>query len=256
MILNVLRGLLIRKVLMIQTIPVIDPALEHAFFDSTFFYKAVLHGSQQFVEHIHRLMDEGDAKIGNFLIIHALYLFCIVFLYLLTSSILSHLLVSGMEIAPLLQIAHTQVVLVVIAREKELQAAVLKNRRKRRRVLSPDLILHREQVNIQVLVVIAELSAGANAEVVRPLDMVDGKPSLVETEQTFFGPNEAYYYLDDIYKPYNTTGYLTLSTDVSGVETVAVESGRTDQIFDLQGRRVLRPEKGIYIVNGKKMVIR
>ena len=99
MILNVLRGLLIRKVLMIQTIPVIDPALEHAFFDSTFFYKAVLHGSQQFVEHIHRLMDEGDAKIGNFLIIHALYLFCIVFLYLLTSSILSHLLVSGMEIA-------------------------------------------------------------------------------------------------------------------------------------------------------------
>ena len=88
------------------------------------------------------------------------------------------------------------------------------------------------------------------------LDMVDGKPSLVETEQTFFGPNEAYYYLDDIYKPYNTTGYLTLSTDVSGVETIAVESGRADQIYDLQGRRVLRPEKGIYIVNGKKMVIR
>ena len=87
------------------------------------------------------------------------------------------------------------------------------------------------------------------------LGMVHGKPSLVENEQTFFAPNEAYY-LEDIYKQYNPSGYLTFSTDVSGVETVAVETNRSDEVFDLQGRRVTHPGKGIYIVNGKKIVIR
>ena len=31
---------------------------------------------------------------------------------------------------------------------------------------------------------------------------------------------------------------------------------RTDVVYDLQGRRVAQPGKGLYIVNGKKIVIK
>ncbi len=59
-------------------------------------------------------MDEGDAEIGYLLIIHSPYLDCIVFVYLPTTCILPHLFISWVKIAPLLQMPHSQIVLIVI----------------------------------------------------------------------------------------------------------------------------------------------
>lgn len=42
----------------------------------------------------------------------------------------------------------------------------------------------------------------------------------------------------------------------TGIETTAADSGQRAVIYDLQGRRVETPAKGVYIVNGKKVVIR
>lgn len=42
----------------------------------------------------------------------------------------------------------------------------------------------------------------------------------------------------------------------TGIENVAAETQQNGQYFDLQGRRVAQPTKGLYIVNGKKMMVK
>ena len=70
---------------------------------------------------------------------------------------------------------------------------------------------------------------------------------------------------------FNNKAYLDLSTSAEGVSTLAIRfegDGTTDiepstlnpqpstEVYDLQGRRVLNPTKGVYIVGGKKVVIK
>ena len=43
--------------------------------------------------------------------------------------------------------------------------------------------------------------------------------------------------------------------DATGIQSVATESQQTEQFFDLQGRRINHPQKGIYIKNGQKFVV-
>lgn len=49
---------------------------------------------------------------------------------------------------------------------------------------------------------------------------------------------------------------LTITSSTTGIEAVTVEDLKNAEIYDLQGRRVSNPEKGIYVVNGKKYVIK
>lgn len=50
---------------------------------------------------------------------------------------------------------------------------------------------------------------------------------------------------------------LDFSNDeVTGILEIEVETATVDDCYDLQGRRVLRPSNGIYIVNGKKVFIK
>lgn len=44
--------------------------------------------------------------------------------------------------------------------------------------------------------------------------------------------------------------------EATGIERTQITVGKPDQIYDLQGRRVEKAEKGIYIINGKKVVIK
>lgn len=44
--------------------------------------------------------------------------------------------------------------------------------------------------------------------------------------------------------------------DATGIEEVSTEKINDGKIFDLQGRRVYNPDKGIYIVNGKKVIMK
>lgn len=85
--------------------------------------------------------------------------------------------------------------------------------------------------------------------------MENGKLSLMQTEQTFLRANEAYFFLDDTRVALNTTGYLTLDDNVDAISQVEVTRQNTGVVYDLQGRVVKNPTKGIYIINGKKVVI-
>ena len=44
--------------------------------------------------------------------------------------------------------------------------------------------------------------------------------------------------------------------DPTGVEEVKAENGKVKAIYDLQGRKVAEPVKGIYIIDGKKVLVK
>lgn len=47
-----------------------------------------------------------------------------------------------------------------------------------------------------------------------------------------------------------------LKSSPTGIQTVAPQATDSKVIFDLQGRRIAQPGKGLYIVNGKKVIIK
>ena len=48
---------------------------------------------------------------------------------------------------------------------------------------------------------------------------------------------------------------INFDGDATGIEGIRL-NGADDAIYDLQGRKVMNPAKGLYIVNGKKVVIK
>ena len=50
--------------------------------------------------------------------------------------------------------------------------------------------------------------------------------------------------------------YPIKSTNPTAIEEVKTENGEVKTIYDLQGRRVDNPTKGIYIINGKKVLVK
>lgn len=48
---------------------------------------------------------------------------------------------------------------------------------------------------------------------------------------------------------------LYFSTKPLAVDGVEVDKNTESEVFDIQGRKVVRPTEGLYIVNGKKMYI-
>ena len=78
---------------------------------------------------------------------------------------------------------------------------------------------------------------------------------LVPTQSTFLRPNEGYLYLADSKGRLNTSGILVLADNVDGIGQVTSSYPSAAVIYDLQGRRVEKPTKGLYIVNGKKVVL-
>lgn len=50
--------------------------------------------------------------------------------------------------------------------------------------------------------------------------------------------------------------YTVTVTVPTGIDGISADDLKNGKVFDLQGRRVYNPGKGIYIVNGKKVVIR
>lgn len=72
-------------------------------------------------------------------------------------------------------------------------------------------------------------------------------------EDGSIGPHKAYLEVYGI----NARGFYSLEGDMSGIETVnVVDDAAPGTVYDLQGRRVAQPQKGLYIVNGKLVVIK
>ena len=49
---------------------------------------------------------------------------------------------------------------------------------------------------------------------------------------------------------------IVFSGETTGISAVSSAAGAADSIYDLSGRRVMQPAKGLYIVNGKKVVVK
>ena len=49
---------------------------------------------------------------------------------------------------------------------------------------------------------------------------------------------------------------VVLNNSLAGMKTVLNENLQSEQVYDLQGRMVTAPTKGLYIVNGKKVIIK
>ena len=49
---------------------------------------------------------------------------------------------------------------------------------------------------------------------------------------------------------------LTYTDSTTGISEVETENGKVKGIYDLQGRRVENPTKGLYIINGKKVLVK
>ena len=67
----------------------------------------------------------------------------------------------------------------------------------------------------------------------------------------FIYPNKAYL----VYGGSSAPEYF-LFDDATDIESVSVNDGEIHEVYDLQGRRVSQPTKGLYIVNGKKVIIK
>ena len=82
------------------------------------------------------------------------------------------------------------------------------------------------------------------------------------------GSQVGFYKKESAFKVYNNKAYLQVPNapnarslvirfgdeETTDIENSEITNQNTEIVFDLQGRRVLTPTKGIYIVNGKKMV--
>jgi hypothetical protein len=75
----------------------------------------------------------------------------------------------------------------------------------------------------------------------------------------YLKPNRAYLSTSYNVSATSAREYLEISfedDDVTGVENVNRSTITNNQFYDLQGRKVEQPQKGMYIVNGKKVIIK
>ena len=59
-------------------------------------------------------------------------------------------------------------------------------------------------------------------------------------------------------EPFNFTAIVLVKKEMTGVRELSVRpsSSTSEAVFDLQGRRVQQPTHGLYIVNGKKYIVK
>ena len=69
------------------------------------------------------------------------------------------------------------------------------------------------------------------------------------------GANKAYIDMTKVGSAAGTKNVSISFGDVTGIENIQVE-GLNGKVYDLSGREIIRPAKGFYIANGKKMLIK
>ena len=85
------------------------------------------------------------------------------------------------------------------------------------------------------------------------LSYKDSKLSFYKYSGTTLGANKAFFKIPG----HSSREFLDIAGDVTGIDgRYKMEDGRSDVYYDLNGRRVMNPTKGIYIVNGHKVVLK
>ena len=83
----------------------------------------------------------------------------------------------------------------------------------------------------------------------------DGKPAFVKSSINYLPANKAYLAVSS--SAPNVLRIITKEEYITGIHEMNTSTtDDTKVIYDLQGRRVQAPSKGLYIVNGKKMISR
>jgi len=86
----------------------------------------------------------------------------------------------------------------------------------------------------------------------------DGKPAFVKTNIDYLPANKAYLSVGssevDVLPIFTEEEYQEYITGIEELPAAATDGKKV--IYDLQGRRIAAPSKGLYIVNGKKIVIK
>ncbi len=67
--------------------------------------------------------------------------------------------------------------------------------------------------------------------------------------------NSAYLRAEDV-EGSTARAFIALDDETTGIADVKAVKEDAESIFDLQGRKIAKPTKGLYIVNGKKVVVR
>ena len=50
--------------------------------------------------------------------------------------------------------------------------------------------------------------------------------------------------------------FFAFDETVTGVDSINAQDSEEEKVYDLQGRRIAKPAKGVYIVNGKKVIMK
>ena len=98
-----------------------------------------------------------------------------------------------------------------------------------------------------------------NASTMRMLGLTtDGKLAFVKSDIKYLPANKAYLKVSgtapDVFRVVTEEEYQEIITGINEVASPASNGQKV--IYDLQGRRITAPSKGLYIVNGKKVVIK
>ena len=88
-------------------------------------------------------------------------------------------------------------------------------------------------------------------------DATDGLGFYKNTNAFTVGANTAYILLANLPEPPAARGFYSLFGETTGVSAALVNNETmNNEVYNLQGQRVAAPQKGLYVVNGKKVIIK
>ena len=78
-------------------------------------------------------------------------------------------------------------------------------------------------------------------------------------DNTTFSAGKAYLQIPTVWLPASAQKSISIRFDegeTTGIEELKEQSVKSEDVYDLQGRKVENPTCGIYIINGKKILVK